>query len=59
MITSSKQLNIRIFGTCYNLNTWEVEAGGLQVQGQPGLYSEFATSLDYIESQFLSLSLCI
>jgi hypothetical protein len=24
----------------YNLSTWEVEAGGLQVQGQPELHSE-------------------
>jgi inosine/xanthosine triphosphate pyrophosphatase family protein len=23
-----------------NLSTWEVEAGGLQVPGQPGLYSK-------------------
>jgi hypothetical protein len=24
----------------YNSSTWEAEAGGLQVQGQPGLYNE-------------------
>jgi hypothetical protein len=32
----------------WNSNTWEVEAGGLRVRGQPRLYSEFQTSLSYI-----------
>jgi hypothetical protein len=28
--------------------TWEAEAGGLQVWGQPGFYSESLASLGYV-----------
>jgi hypothetical protein len=31
-----------------NPSTWEAEAGGLWVWGQPGLYSKFQASLEYI-----------
>lgn len=31
----------------YNLNTWGVEAEVIQKQGQPGLFSEFQSNLDY------------
>jgi hypothetical protein len=31
----------------YNSNPWEVEARGLGVQGQPGLDSEFKTTMEY------------
>jgi hypothetical protein len=30
-----------------NPSTWEAETRGLQVPGQPGLYSQFKTSLSY------------
>jgi hypothetical protein len=30
-----------------NPSTWEVEVGGLQVQSQPGLRSEFKACLSY------------
>jgi hypothetical protein len=33
--------------TC-NPNTWEAEAEGLRVQGQPGLHSEFKACLGYM-----------
>lgn len=31
----------------YNFSTWETEAGGLQILGQPGLQSIFQVSLGY------------
>jgi hypothetical protein len=36
-----------------NLSTWEAEAGGFPVQGQPGLHSEFQDNLSYITSPYL------
>jgi hypothetical protein len=31
-----------------NPSTWEVKAGGLQIQGQTGLHSEIQDNLGYI-----------
>jgi hypothetical protein len=31
-----------------NSSSWETKAGGSRVQNQPGLYSEFETSLGYV-----------
>jgi hypothetical protein len=36
----------------YNPSTWEVAAGGLRIPGQPGLHSEFKSSLSYIARLF-------
>ena len=36
--------------TC-NSNTWEVEAGGSEVQGHPWLHSEFKASPELLETQ--------
>lgn len=35
-----------------NQNTWEVEAGGSEVQGHPWLHSEFEASLGYVRLCF-------
>lgn len=34
----------------YNPSSWEVEAGGVGIQGHPGLYIEFETSLGYVRN---------
>jgi hypothetical protein len=37
----------------FNPNTWEADAGGFWVQGQPGLQSEFQDSQGYTEKPCL------
>ena len=37
----------------FNPSTWEAEAGGFRVQGQPGLQSEFQESQGYKEKPCL------
>lgn len=37
-----------IVAQSHDHRTWEVNAGGLEVQGNPQLYSEFMTSLRYM-----------
>jgi hypothetical protein len=38
----------------FNPSTWEAEAGGFRVRGQPGLQSEFQDSQGYIHRETLS-----
>jgi hypothetical protein len=40
-------------GYACNPSTHEIEAGGLRVQSQPGLISEFQISLGYIARLYL------
>lgn len=37
----------------YNTNTWEAEAGGSRIQGQPQLHRELKASLGYMRPYFL------
>lgn len=45
-LQSDKSQNLTVLRI---MSTWEVEAEGARVQGQPGLHGEFAVRLDYTE----------
>lgn len=42
-----RDLRAKPCGNVCNLGSWEAEAGGLQIQGQPKPHSEFEASLGY------------
>jgi hypothetical protein len=41
-----------------NLSTWEVETGGLRIQGQPVIHNKFQVSLGYIGKPCLKNFVC-
>lgn len=43
---TERQMGVAVY--THNLNTWEVEARGSDIQGQPQLHSKFEASLGYM-----------
>jgi hypothetical protein len=57
--TFEKRKGSRCDGTPCNCSTWEVEAGGLQVPGQPGLYGETLSQTNKWKSPGMVATACI
>ena len=50
-----KQLCRAVVTHTFNPSTWEAEAGGFWVRGQPGLQNEFQDSQGYTEKPCLEI----